>query len=357
MSYSKRHRILYVGPLRYGGTCLQRFQAFVDLGHIVFPFDIDLYFSPAYRGVHSIEKKLNFGPSLLRMNRDIVKQAKKYSIDICWFDKSTLVFPNTLNKLKKILKNSILIHYSPDDMINPDNQTSNYLKSISLFDVHITTKSYQVNELAAMGAQKTLFLDNAYCHHLHRPIKVNDDDREQYGAAVAFIGSFEEDRYESIRQVAEAGIEVRIWGEGWKRKALPFNENIKIENRAIWGAEYVIAICSTDINLCFLRKANRDLQTTRSVEIPACGAFMIAERTNEHLRLFKEGDEAVYFSSNEELVRKILHYQARPEQRLCISRAALKRCEDGGYNNVNRLAKIIQEVTAVPTSKSNWVPA
>lgn len=41
----------------------------------------------------------------------------------------------------------------------------------------------------------------------------------------------------------------------------------------LYSDNYVKALQSFKISLCFLRKMNFDQQTTRSVEIPACGGF------------------------------------------------------------------------------------
>ena len=40
---SNKYRILYVGPLFYGGTCLQRMEAFKSLSHTIFPADTNFH--------------------------------------------------------------------------------------------------------------------------------------------------------------------------------------------------------------------------------------------------------------------------------------------------------------------------
>ena len=117
-----------------------------------------------------------------------------------------------------------------------------------------------------------------------------------------------------------------------------------------YGLEYAKVLNATKINLCFLRKLNRDVQTTRSVEIPACGAFMLAERTEEHRRLFAEGVEVDYFEGVEELERKCRWYLANDEERDDMARRARARCVDHGYSNSERLRKVLATVAPTATS-------
>ena len=124
---------------------------------------------------------------------------------------------------------------------------------------------------------------------VHYPRKITAVEREKYGGDVGFIGSYEQDRAEKILALAESGINIRIWSSS---KRWPKHPKIQHEERGLYEKKYSVGLSSFKIVLSFLRQKNRDQHTSRSIEIPACGAFMLGERTNEHLQLFEEGKEA-----------------------------------------------------------------
>ena len=82
----------------------------------------------------------------------------------------------------------------------------------------------------------------------------------------------------------------------------------------------------------FLRKKNRDLHTTRSLEIPSVGTFMIAERTVEHSTLFKEDVEAV-FNNNIELLNKVNYYLNNDDKKRTNCKKWKKRVNDLKLSN------------------------
>ncbi|GAJ08655.1 unnamed protein product, partial [marine sediment metagenome] len=220
-----------------------------------------------------------------------------------------------------------------------------FRRCLPLYDVVFTTKSYNVEELPRIGARQVVFMDKAYDRATHRPLPVTEEDKERLGADVIFIGSFEEDRARQMLYLTENGIPVRIWGgrwQGWQNR----HPNLIVEGRPIFGDDYIKALCASKIALCFLRKMNRDLQTDRTMEIPACGTFMLGERTREHLRLFEEGKEAEFFDSKKELLQKVRYYLHNEEERERIAEAGRRRCIESGYSHHDRLRYILDVVSA-----------
>ena len=328
-----------------------------ELGHEIVPIDTQP------REVRNRQKHLFprvirkvLGPQdLAKANQRISRLIKETSPDVLWLDKALTINPATLRIVQQVRPKTIIAGYSPDDMAAKHNQSEYFLQSLPFYDIYFTTKTYNVAELKGLGAREVVFIAKAYDPHTHRPIAVSEKERAQFGGPVGFIGAFEGDRAQHILALAEAGINVRVWG-GWDNKGwspwVGKHSMLEIEKQAVWGDDYSRTICSFDINLCFLRKINRDLQTARSIEIPACGAFMLAERTSEHLELFEEGKEAEFFSSDEELLEKAKYYLAHPEERRCIAAAGRERCLKSGYSYHERLKGMLKIVAEIRRGKN-----
>jgi spore maturation protein CgeB len=343
-------KILFVGDLNPNGRTYQRKRAIEELGHSVsahssVPEVWARAIDPKPSLLSRVLWKAGLPPDPTRTNRTILLEVEKGRPDILWIEKGNTVRPRTLRGVKELSPTTQIVSYSEDDMFAPHNRSLFYTWGLKYYDVVFTTKSYNCNvdELPSMGAQRIVFVDKAYDVHAHRPITVTTDEVEALGGDVGFTGSYERERAESMLYLAENGVPVRVWGNGW-RKLLGHHPNLLIENRPLYGDDYAKGLCATRVNLCFLRKISRDLQTDRTMEIPACGAFMLAERTNEHLRLFEEGKEATFFGSDGELLEKVRYYLDHEEERKAIASAGRKRCLDSGYSHHKRLEYMLSAV-------------
>lgn len=338
--------IVYVGSLRSGSTALHRMHALQDCGAVTYPIDT------APESAQSLERSIFMriwrraaGPlDLARANIRIQEAIAQRKPNILWIDKGLTIADGTLRWVRATCQSCIIVGYSPDDMTNPGNQSRRFIAGLPEYDVYFTTKTYGVAELESLGARRAHFIGNSYDPSTHRPLAPSEQMREELGGSVGFIGQWEGPRSESLCQLADAGVPVRVWGLDW-HKCHRRSDLLRLEHRPLWGNDYAMALCSFDINLCFLRKSNRDLQTTRTMEIPACGAFMLAERTDEHLALFEEGKEAEFFAGDAELIDKAKYYIDHPAQRRGIAEAGRLRCLRSGYSNQNRMAQMMKAIT------------
>jgi hypothetical protein len=327
-------RILYVGV--DAGTSRQRAEALRSLGH-----EVSLTATRLSRSLGSrVLARLGRPPDVTGANRAVREAAERQALDVLWVDKGLTLRPATLRHVRERSPRTALVHYSPDDQMYPTNQSRYWLRSVPLYHLHVTTKSYNVPEIRELGAKDVLFVGNAYDPSIHRPLHLSPEDRLRYGADVGFVGGYEGDRAQQMLHLARHGVRVVVWGYHWDR----FQEghpDLVVHNEYLDDLEFTKSINATRINLGFLRKHNRDLQTTRSVEIPACGAFLLAERTDEHRALFREGVEAEFFASPDELLRKCRHYLEHEDARRKVAERARYRCLEAGYSNQDRLASVL----------------
>lgn len=285
-------------------------------------------------------------PENNRENEKICEFVRNNNYDIVWIDKGHTIYPSTLKYIKRKSPSTLIISYSPDNMALRHNQTQQYLETLPLYDHVFTTKSYILDDMCRLGAKNIHFVNNSYEETFHHTYNLTEQDLTELGGDVGFVGTWEQERCNSILYLADHGIKVRVFGTREWQKYKSYSQNLIIENHGLKGENYSKSLQAFKISLCFLRKINFDQQTTRSVEIPACGGFMMAERTQEHLAMFEEDKEAVYFSSNEELLEKCRYYLTHEYERNNIAKAGLARCIKSEYNNegmVRNAIKVIYE--------------
>ena len=295
-----------------------------------------------------VNKLFNFGlpiklPDSSSANSKIVNLVTNNQYDLVWIDKGITINKKTLLFIKKVNPQAKIVSFSPDNMALRHNQSENYLGCISLYDFHITTKSSFVEAMYELGAPQVIFVNKTFNSEFHYPRKLSKSEVDRLGADIGFIGMWEQERCESILFLVDNGLRVTVFGDGEWNNYKNYSPNLTIAP-SVYSDDYPKALSAFKISLCFLRKINFDKQTARTMEIPACGGFMLAERTDEHLALFEEGKEAEFFSSDEELLEKCRYYLNNEEERKAIVERGILRCKNSGYSNIETMKKLIDAI-------------
>ncbi len=294
-----------------------------------------------------IERKTLWGPATVRLNHALQRLIAETSPDVLFLRRMTHLFGSAL---ERILKNHPGLRVGSYNNDNPfqDGQGwtlwRHYFRTARLSHVNLVFRPSDVPLAQRMGLPNPQIMLPYYVEGLHRPLgEVPPDFRND----VVFVGHYEPDgRVETLNYLARQGVSVRLYGAPWEKASLdPALRQSPI--RSAYGEDYVRAVAGAKIALVFLSGWNRDVYTNRCFEIPACGAAMVAPRTKELQAMYREGEEAVYFDSKEELLAKVRWLLEDDEARNRIAKAGRQRCLQDGHSNIHRGAQILEELEAV----------
>jgi len=338
-------KIIYVGELGFGSTSLMRMKCIEELGYIVYPIDTTLINTNKNilkKNISRLYWRLGYPLDLSSINLNLKLAIDQFKPDLVWVDKGIYVTKDTILNANKKNKNIKWVHFNPDDPFGKHGTSGwkRFINAIPYYDLHFVPRLENVSEYYKVGAKKVV--QNmpmwGYDPKIHKPFNPNPL-QSAFGCDVGFLGAYEEERAESLFKIANQNINIRLMST-WPKKYL--HKNFLLSPYPVEEQKYGMALSTFKIGIGFLRKANRDRHTSRSIEIPACGTFLLAERTEEHLQLFKEGSEAEYFSNDEELVDKIKFYLKHNELRNKIAEAGMLRCMKSKYDNKNLISKMLK---------------
>jgi len=333
--------ILYLGPLN--GTCLDRANALRRLGHQVEHIDLRALL-PKTAWIDRIIWRMGSEWLDLLLIPNLIQKLDGLNFDLCYVDGGELVTPKAISILHQHA--SKVINYNIDDPIGPRDgmRFSAYRKCLPYYDLIVVVREDNVNPSFALGAKNVLRVYRSADEVSHAPRLLTKADHQKWDSDVLFLGTWFPERGPFLLDLTQRGVSITIRGSNWqKAKEWPYLRNY-YKGGAIEGDDYAKAIQCAKVNLGLLSKDNRDLHTTRSLEIPALGGLFCAERTSEHSEMYLEGTEALFWSGAEECASVCNFILSHEDKRQEIAKAGYIRVKQNRHYNEMVLKEILSHV-------------
>ena len=341
-------KILYASGLSANDSALYRLWALERLGHTVVPLNAYAY-RPGPAVLRKLVHRVQMGPWVERLNRDVLRMAERERPEVFWADKLLGLQPRTLERLRAM--GVATVSYMIDNAFGPrrDPGWRLYMQCIPAFDLHATQRDGNVLDYRARGARDVVKIQTAYEPTLQFPPPPGWSDRNR-DREVSFIGTPYDERAAFLTRLwRESGVPVVISGAGflWRAQLSAEAAEAIYAGGELYGAAYREGIWRSKINLSFLTHSNQDEFAHKSFEIAGCGGFLLAERSAGHLARFVEDEEAVFFGDLEECAAKIRQYLPDQAARSRIAAAGRARAERDGYSSDAQVERILERLRPV----------
>jgi spore maturation protein CgeB len=327
-------RIGYVGSLVAGGTCLARLEALRGVEPNVAALDTD----PFLRG-GQLTRWLNQIPAVgagpRRLNAAVLRLAHERRLDLLWIDKGAWVAPANLRALRRA--GVTLVHHVTDALRPRPLRLRLALRRLAatapLYDHYVTSNAADFRRLQAVMPGRVRLTQLGYDdRRFHARPDVDRAAAARWAHDAIFVGHWEPRTERGLVALIAAGVRVKVFGRAWLARA---RRNPRLAGHVCDGLgdrDYERAIKHALVGLCFVSEWNYNETAGRSYEIPASGTFLLAPRTREHQRDYREGEEAEFFGGEAELVAKARRYLADDDARRAIAARGHRRCTTSGYS-------------------------
>jgi hypothetical protein len=284
-----------------------------------------------------------------RFNTAFLERVVQAKPDVVWTEKTVLLQSETIREARRLSPETMFVSWVDDNAFGLRQREiplwRHFADSIPDYDLHFVKRERDVVEYRRRGAAR-VFLISIGFFSFHHPVAASDIP-PHLRHDVLFVGSAIDRRPASIAHLLHAErLPVSVYGRGWNRYGVYYRHRAHFLGY-LDGPAYSAAVCGSKIALGYVSDSNMDEYTTRSTDIPACGGFLLAQRTPAHLEMFDEGREAEFFGSDEECADKIRFYLPRDEARRKIARAGHRRALESDYSLRRYVSEAADEMVRV----------
>jgi spore maturation protein CgeB len=294
-----------------------------------------------------IERHFFRGPGIARIKREFISLVQRERPEITLLYQGHYFDRRTLEQIRPF---TFITGYHNDDPFGARKSFARYrmlLPALPLYHGYHVYRACNVADALRYGVPRAKVLMSYYIPWLDYPRHLSSEDMQAFGSELIFAGHAENDvRLECLAAAVRQGVKVRIYGlDNYWRRALPAEvyDIIKPISK-VAGDDYRKSLCAAKIAACFFSRWNRDQYTRRSFEIPACGVFLLAERTPVMQELYKEGEEAEFFDSPAEFLDKVKFYLKNDSLRQRIAAAGFRRVTSSGHDIHSRLRQWLADI-------------
>jgi spore maturation protein CgeB len=273
-------------------------------------------------------------PRMNQFSRSIVGACRQSKPEVLI---ATGAAPLTNSALRTLRAMGIVcVNYSTDDPWNAVLHASWHLRLLPQYDVIFTTRRANLANFVDIGCGNVHYLPFGYDEWLWcRRAPILDGRPPD----VLLVGGADRDRVAFMTEFLRTGPRVTLVGGYWER--------FRSVRPYALGQRSPEALCAltaaAKVNLCLVRRANRDGHVMRSFEIAAVGGCMLAEDTSEHRDIFgPDGEAVVYFRTAREAAERAHLLLADPAERVRLSHAVRARILAGGHAYRDRLVSIME---------------
>lgn len=229
----------------------------------------------------------------------------------------------------------ICLHYSTDDPWNPTQRSNWFMRALPAYDVVFSARRSNIGDFQALGCASVQYLPFGYDDAIFNPslpAAAMDDGK------VLFVGGADRDRVTVITQLLAASVPMQLVGGYWDKYRAVRAHSVGHKT----PRELISLTRAAAINLCLVRRANRDGHVMRSFEIAALGGCMLVEDTLEHRAIFgPDGECVLYFDLPEQAAGKITMLLADDALRRRLGSAVKAKIVAGGNTYTHRLQTLL----------------
>jgi hypothetical protein len=273
-------------------------------------------------GMRALARLIRPG-AVREFNDELVRQAERWRPELLLVFKGTFVQARTIRRLRESGVRTYC--FFPDVSFRAHGPW--IPEALPEYDWVFTTKTFGLDDMRSqLGVTRASLLRHAFDPDVHRPLPVTADDAQRFACDVGFVGTWSEKKERIIASLraARPNLHIRVWGELWDKARAPELTGDIIAGHEVVGDQYARAIAGAKINLAILSErrlgsSDGDRITSRTFHIPAAGGFMLHERTEELLELFREGVECACFDGTDELARVTDEYLGDDQRRALVA--------------------------------------